>query len=124
MSYNLPGVFCKVLHVLCERGLIFGLKTHPPPSLQLDSGSDPRISRMRTVPPVGCVVVLDARLDVLQLIQDREHIEEPGQGQQVGLRYKGVLALARALHSFAELVNGHFLQLQTRVGETQTVHWG
>jgi len=48
------------------------------------------------VPLVGRVVVLDAALHVLELIQDGEHVDELAQRQQVRLGHKVLPALGVA----------------------------
>lgn len=63
------------------------------------------------VPLVGRVVVLDAALHVLELVQHGEHVDELAQRQQVRLRDKVLPALgvAQSPHLAAETVDGRSL---------------
>lgn len=60
------------------------------------------------------MVVLDAALHILQLIQDGEHVDEFAQGQEVGLGDKVLppLGMAKALHLTAEPLDGLTLQAE------------
>jgi len=60
------------------------------------------------LPFVGRVVVLDAALHVLQLVQHREHVDELAQREQVGLGHKVLppLGVTQALHLAAEALDG------------------
>lgn len=60
------------------------------------------------------MIVLDAALHVLQLIQDGKHVDELAQGQEVGLRDKVLppLGMAQPLHLIAEPFNGLTLQAE------------
>lgn len=63
-------------------------------------------------PFVGRVVVFDAALHVLQLIQDSKHVNELAQRKEIGLRDEVFppLSMAQALHLAAEPLNGLALQ--------------
>lgn len=58
------------------------------------------------------MVVLDAALHVLQLVQHSKHVDELAQGEQVGLRHKVLppLSVAQALDLAAEAFYGFSLQ--------------
>lgn len=58
------------------------------------------------------MVVLDAALHVLQLVQHRKHVDELAQSEQVGLRHKVLppLSVAQALDLAAEAFYGFSLQ--------------
>lgn len=58
------------------------------------------------------MVVLDAALHVLQLVQHRKHVDELAQGEQVGLGHKVLppLGVAQALDLAAEALYGFSLQ--------------
>lgn len=60
------------------------------------------------------MVVLDAALHVLELIQDREHVDELAQGQQVGLgdEVLPALGVAQPLHLAAEALDGLALEIE------------
>lgn len=62
------------------------------------------------------MVVLDAALHILELIQDGEHVDELAQGQEVGLRDKVLppLSMAKTLHLTAEPLDGLALQAEGR----------
>lgn len=62
------------------------------------------------------MVVLDAALHILQLIQDGEHVDELAQGQKVGLGDKVLppLSMAEPLHLTAEPLDGLALQVEGR----------
>lgn len=62
------------------------------------------------------MVVLDTALHILQLIQDREHVDELAQGQKVGLGDKVLppLSMAEPLHLTAEPLDGLALQAEGR----------
>lgn len=54
------------------------------------------------------MIVFDATLHVLQLIQDSEHVDELAQSEEIGLRHKVLppLSVAQALHLAAEPLDG------------------
>lgn len=58
------------------------------------------------------MVVLDAALHVLQLVQHRKHVDELAQSEQVGLGHKVLppLSVAQALDLAAEAFYGFSLQ--------------
>lgn len=58
------------------------------------------------------MVVLDAALHVLQLVQDGEHVDELAQRQEVGLGDEVLppLGMAQPLHLAAEPLDGLALQ--------------
>lgn len=60
------------------------------------------------------MVVLDAALHILQLVQDCEHVDELAQGQEVGLRDEVLptLSMAQPLHLTAEPLDGLALQAE------------
>lgn len=62
-------------------------------------------------PLVGRVVVLDAALHVLQLVQHGKHVDELSQGEQVGLGYKVLPALGvtQATHLTTKTIDGSTL---------------
>lgn len=62
------------------------------------------------------MVVLDAALHILQLVQDSEHVDELAQGQEVGLGDKVLppLGVAQPLHLAAEPLDGFALQAEGR----------
>lgn len=62
------------------------------------------------------MVVLDAALHVLQLVQHRKHVYELAQGEQVGLRHKVLppLSMAQALDLAAEAFYGFSLQREEK----------
>jgi len=65
------------------------------------------------------VVVLDAALHVLQLVQHGEHVDELAQCQQVRLRHKVLapLGVTEAFHLAAESLDG--LPLRTDGGRRE-----
>lgn len=68
------------------------------------------------------MVILDAALHILQLIQDREHVDELAQGQEVGLGDKVLppLSMAEPLHLTAEPLDGLALQAGGRKVRTDS----
>lgn len=63
-------------------------------------------------PFVSRVIVFDAALHVLQLIQDSKHVDELAQSEEISLRHKVLppLSVAQALHLTAEPLDGLALQ--------------
>lgn len=54
------------------------------------------------------MIIFDAALHVLQLIQDGEHVDELAQSEEIGLRHEVLppLSVAQALHLAAEPLDG------------------
>lgn len=70
------------------------------------------LAASRPSPFVGGVVIFDAALHVLQLVQDSEHVDELAQREEVGLRDEVLppLGVAQALHLAAEPLDGLALE--------------
>ena len=60
------------------------------------------------LPLVGRVIILDATLHVLQLVQHSKHVNKFAQSEQVGLRHKVLppLSMTQTLHFAAEAFYG------------------
>lgn len=58
------------------------------------------------------MIIFDAALHVLELIQDSKHVDEFAQSEEIGLRHKVLppLSVAQALHLAAEPLDGLALQ--------------
>lgn len=63
-------------------------------------------------PFVSRMIILDAALHVLQLIQDSKHVDELAQSEEISLRHEVLppLSVAQALHLAAEPLDGLALQ--------------
>lgn len=63
------------------------------------------------------MVVLDAALHVLQLVQHRKHVDELAQSKQVGFGHKVLpsLSVAQALDLAAEAFDGFSLQKRRKI---------